>query len=252
MTVGIYKIVHNDSGKVYVGSSKNIENRHKNHLYMLKNRMHHSVKLQNAHNKYGGDSFVFETIELCEESDLLVREQYWMDTLEAYSKGYNCSVFSHRPSAKIATKYTEGNAEYIKGFLENMLEIEELKTKVPEDVWVSLFTLNTKPNGMKAGKENALFKRYYQATNIILGVLTDIQYKDPTKEYRLHYITYMKGGEYELSPVVENITKHHDSKKTDDIYTAMIEQLVYEMEDTRFGKYLLNLYKESKETSIAT
>ena len=45
--VGIYKITNIKNGKIYVGSSKDIEKRWKEHLYKLKYGVHHSVKLQN-------------------------------------------------------------------------------------------------------------------------------------------------------------------------------------------------------------
>ena len=78
---GIYKITHNVSGRSYVGSSKNIRQRAYEHIRTLNKSQHHSRYLQRCWNKYGADSFTFEVIELCTESDLLVQEQYYMDTM---------------------------------------------------------------------------------------------------------------------------------------------------------------------------
>ena len=47
---GIYLISNSKNGKVYVGSSKNIEKRKKQHFKDLENNTHHSVKLQRSYN----------------------------------------------------------------------------------------------------------------------------------------------------------------------------------------------------------
>ena len=50
MTCGIYKIENKENGKVYIGSSKNIEKRWEAHEVGLKNKRHHNAKLQHAWN----------------------------------------------------------------------------------------------------------------------------------------------------------------------------------------------------------
>lgn len=93
--VGIYKIENITNGKVYIGSSKNIENRWKQHKTLLRSGKHHSQHLQYSWNKYGEDSFSFEVIEDdISQEELLIKEQYWMDKLQAYNpqKGYNISI----------------------------------------------------------------------------------------------------------------------------------------------------------------
>jgi group I intron endonuclease len=87
---GIYAIRNTVNGKVYVGSAANIEKRWRLHRSQLALSTHHSKKLQNAWNKHGSQSFVFEVIELVnDKSNLLEREQHWIDTLSAFSNGYN-------------------------------------------------------------------------------------------------------------------------------------------------------------------
>ena len=63
MTAGIYIIQCKATGKVYVGSSENIEKRWLQHKYSLKKNTHHSKKLQNAWNKYGETEFEFQIVE---------------------------------------------------------------------------------------------------------------------------------------------------------------------------------------------
>jgi group I intron endonuclease len=77
--------------KVYVGSSLNISKRWSRHRTDLRLSRHSNQHLQSSWNKYGERSFLFEILELT--SDLTVREQYWIDVLDACVYGYNlCPV----------------------------------------------------------------------------------------------------------------------------------------------------------------
>ena len=88
---GIYCITNSRTGKMYIGSSKNIEYRLKRHLFELKNNKHHSSKLQQDYNRYKDKSiFEFKVIEETTEDDLLKREQYYIDLYDTFHNGYNC------------------------------------------------------------------------------------------------------------------------------------------------------------------
>ncbi len=91
MESGIYKITCTANGKNYIGSAKWIKKRISKHKWCLRKNCHVNQHLQNAFNLYGAESFVFEVQEICDPDDLIVREQYWMDRLEATNKtkGYN-------------------------------------------------------------------------------------------------------------------------------------------------------------------
>jgi len=88
---GIYAIVNELNGKIYVGSSVNIKDRlvkHKSALNLNKNISPH---LQKAWNKYGEDAFRFSILEECKEDMLIIREQAWIDYYDSMNKdkGYN-------------------------------------------------------------------------------------------------------------------------------------------------------------------
>lgn len=84
MTSGIYKII-SPSGKFYIGSSKNIERRIKEHWYDCRKQQHKNQALQRAFNKYGPLPFVI--LLECEESELLYYEQKFIDDLKpAYNR----------------------------------------------------------------------------------------------------------------------------------------------------------------------
>ena len=54
-----YKIIHHDSGRFYYGSTKNVRRRWAQHRSCLRRKVHHSIFLQHAVNKYGIDAFDF-------------------------------------------------------------------------------------------------------------------------------------------------------------------------------------------------
>lgn len=89
MESGVYVIRNTVSGRVYVGSSKNLLRRFNHHRYTLSIGMHHSSKLQNSWLKHGEKAFSFEKLLVCSVKDLLMYEQIAIDYFEAVSKGYN-------------------------------------------------------------------------------------------------------------------------------------------------------------------
>jgi group I intron endonuclease len=98
---GIYTIRHNvEGGCVYVGSSVNTKRRLIMHKSHLRHNQHHSSKLQRYWNKYTESQFLCETIEYVPDlSQLIEREQYWIDKLKAYGD----SGFNMRPIADRST-----------------------------------------------------------------------------------------------------------------------------------------------------
>ena len=76
---GVYKITNKVNGKIYIGSSKDIYKRWKHHVCRLNSGKHVNSYLQNAWNKYGEDSFIFDIQEVCDENHIREREQYYID-----------------------------------------------------------------------------------------------------------------------------------------------------------------------------
>jgi hypothetical protein len=99
-TSGIYKIVCVTTGKIYVGSTKNLFNRRRGHFKDLRGNRHVNRHLQSAWNKYGAESFDFVVIELILQPFLLEREQYWLDKLRTYDRrrGFNLQPKAGSPS----------------------------------------------------------------------------------------------------------------------------------------------------------
>lgn len=91
---GIYAIVNTISGKMYVGSAVNIDQRWAVHRHSLREGKHHSRHLQRAWDKHGADAFALNILVVCEKADLIAREQEHIDLLKpAYNsapKAGNC------------------------------------------------------------------------------------------------------------------------------------------------------------------
>ena len=119
---GVYKITNKINGKFYIGSSINITDRELRHKSDLSCGTHHSEHLQRAYDKYGKENFKFEILELCNEEDVVKREQYYLDKLKPYdyNVGYNISKKASFPYVGRGErhwnygKYGEQNAKSVK------------------------------------------------------------------------------------------------------------------------------------------
>ena len=74
---GIYAFVNIETGASYIGSSVNLGERIMDHILNYTSNLH----LQNAILKYGLSHFAFVILEYCLSSDLLKREQPYLDLL---------------------------------------------------------------------------------------------------------------------------------------------------------------------------
>jgi group I intron endonuclease len=85
MESGIYKIESRIKPKrIYIGSAIDIKKRWKVHLQHLRNKYHHSKKLQRHFNKYGESDLNFTVLIYCEKENLIHNEQCFMDSFRPY------------------------------------------------------------------------------------------------------------------------------------------------------------------------
>ena len=86
----VYAIQHNETGRIYVGSTKDTTKRYLAHMWDLKKGKHCNKAMQRDYDKYGGkySLFVLDEIKNYEERD---KEYYWMEKLKTYDTriGYN-------------------------------------------------------------------------------------------------------------------------------------------------------------------
>jgi group I intron endonuclease len=80
---GIYRFTNKLNGKMYIGSSSNLSSRFLKHFnlnYISKHK--NELSISRAMIKYGYDNFYLEILEFCDVSNLLKREQFYLDLLE--------------------------------------------------------------------------------------------------------------------------------------------------------------------------
>ncbi|QOJ19528.1 MAG: GIY-YIG nuclease family protein [Gammaproteobacteria bacterium] len=76
-------IKHVQSGKMYIGQSRNISKRWNDHLRYGNSRIGKAIR------KYGKERFYFEVLELCHPNDLNDKEIYYIGKFDSVRNGYN-------------------------------------------------------------------------------------------------------------------------------------------------------------------
>lgn len=93
---GIYEIKNIKTDKVYIGQSKDIMERWRDHVRRLKKQKHDNHYLQNAWNKYGAEAFCFNILETCEPdfNTLNELEVKWINKKNALDDKYGYNIAS--------------------------------------------------------------------------------------------------------------------------------------------------------------
>lgn len=105
-TSGVYGLIHKETGRIYVGSSTEINRRRRHHLFHLKANKHCNPYLQHAWNKYGEEAFKWVILAAVTDISVLRREeQKWIDRFRCFedSRGFNRS-----PSATDSIGWRKG------------------------------------------------------------------------------------------------------------------------------------------------
>ena len=91
MSIGIYMYENKINKKVYIGQSKNLEQRHKQHIFRSKNSgsSEYNSILHQAFRKYGIENFEYIILEECAIGDLNSRELYYINKFDSFNNGYN-------------------------------------------------------------------------------------------------------------------------------------------------------------------
>lgn len=96
---GVFQIKNLKNGRVFLGSSMNLEGPINAHRFTLKIGSHVNEALQEEYNAFGADAFVFEILEevkwtddpnFSPEDELTLLEQIWAEKLQPFGeRGYN-------------------------------------------------------------------------------------------------------------------------------------------------------------------
>ena len=103
---GIYMIRCKINNKIYIGRSKNIKDRWKQHKKELRNNKHCNKNIQKDWNKYGQDNFEFNIIVECEEDKLNELERKYINEYKSCGFGYNMTFGKDENGAEIHTEET--------------------------------------------------------------------------------------------------------------------------------------------------
>lgn len=87
MTIGIYALFWEKESLVYIGQSRNIEKRYKDHLKTMESGKHANYKILNAYSKYGLPELV--VLEICNSKDLYYLETLWTREFDSIKNGLN-------------------------------------------------------------------------------------------------------------------------------------------------------------------
>lgn len=116
---GVYIIINNITKQTYIGSSKDINRRFRQHKYNGKTNSTHNKNLYNDMYNYGIDNFSFELLEETSIDDMRLIEKKYMDKYNPY---YNVQ------------NYTENIMDIKKNIEKHkkVLESDEYKNKIKE------------------------------------------------------------------------------------------------------------------------
>lgn len=107
---GIYCIINNNNGKMYVGQSVHLSERIKQHFSELKRGKHPNKYLQRDFNK-DAKFFTWKILELVDVRNLNEREKYWIEFYHTrnHKYGYNIQKVYDRAYTKDIEKYEDIN-----------------------------------------------------------------------------------------------------------------------------------------------
>ena len=106
---GVYKITNTITGDFYIGSSKNVKERWKQHKkssvwkYYPNNPMYHDFQ------KYGTDKFEFQILEEVESEHLKEAEQQFIETLKPTYNSNNAKGLDVERHKKYHKEYDKSN-----------------------------------------------------------------------------------------------------------------------------------------------
>jgi group I intron endonuclease len=180
LSCGVYILTLNN--KHYIGSCKMLNYKMSRngfyyrlylHIYNLMRGKHHSLKLQNAVNKYGINNIDFDIIQECDSKITTDIEQYWLNIMNTFKKGYNScptsrSIFGFKHTEKSKLKMSKskiGKTPWNKGLKGESPSLETRK-KLSD----ALLGRKKGPMSEKQKKDisNTLKNRYLEKSNRLI------------------------------------------------------------------------------------
>ena len=130
---GIYEIRNTDTRKLYIGSSKSLTTRKREHFHRLRKGIHANKHLQSSFIKNGEEAFQFKILAYCEPEILYVQEQRFLDHYKSYDrdKGFNmCKIAESLAGINIGRKCSESTKKKISAAHKGRVFSKEHKEKL--------------------------------------------------------------------------------------------------------------------------
>lgn len=150
---GVYQITNISNNKIYIGSSKNILQRWKNHIRELELNVHKNMFLQTDWNNFGKNNFVFEILEECSIKNRYEVEQKYLNELFPFYRnenGYNIAEKSTQRNETDVRLFSQKNEcledYYIvkaKGCRSHLMDGEHCRTTTREQLNDECHALDT-------------------------------------------------------------------------------------------------------------
>jgi len=110
---GVYLIINQVSGKVYVGSAaQSIYKRCHDHRGALRYDRHKNIHLSRSWRKHGEAAFIFVVAEECDPELCVEREQHWMDRLQR--KGYTLFNRVFKAGSVLGLRHSDETKEVLR------------------------------------------------------------------------------------------------------------------------------------------
>lgn len=206
---GIYliKIKHN----FYIGSSKNIYNRFKQHSSALKRKKHQNVFLQNCFNKYGEDNCKFVIVQYQKEFDNIELRKLEKLYIDYYNPNIN---FERNPVTKEVSKESR---KKISKTLKDKYKNKEIFTQGAKKVYQ--YNLNGK--FIKCWKSLRTASDYY---NMSSGgkISRSVETKGSSAGYQWRYEKYISIGSFN-DPHCKKFTTYNIITKEIKTYNSLLK-----------------------------
>lgn len=120
---GVYQILNEGNGKIYIGSSTNLAKRKNEHFRLLRKNKHKNRYLQFSFNK-NPDVFKFKVIEYVSLCSLLIREQFYLD--KYFDNQESC--YNMNPKSESSKGRTPRNTKKVYMFNKKGQKIDEFSS----------------------------------------------------------------------------------------------------------------------------
>ena len=157
--IGIYKIHNLINNKIYIGQSKDILSRFKQHQADYKKEKQSTKLLYKAMRKYGVENFTFEIVEECSIEELDEKEAYYIELYNTFafkegSNGYNMNLGGEGNRGCIYTQEFKDKMSKIKKDFYKNNKHPRLGTTLSEEIKMKISKSNSGEKSAWYGKKH--------------------------------------------------------------------------------------------------